>query len=205
MPRFNDDKGKNRKANIQHQRRVVALFDALGLACAKILGNKRRNRIADGHKNQRKDVLYPHRCRISGKRLRAERVDHRLHDHHTDGHGGLLQDRRHGDAQHRAQHPPVKPLKGALVAPHPVQEDQQRKHGGNALGDQGRQRCTEHAQPQPGDHPEVHKNIENRRENQQPQRNFGLPDGGEHRGEDVVHKQKRKAHKIHPQIQHGIR
>ena len=188
MPRFNDKKGQNGKADIQHQRRVVALFDAPGLACAKVLGNKRRNRIADGHKNQRKYVLYPHRCRIPCQRLCAERVDHRLHDHHTDGHGGLLQNRRHGDAQHRAQLPLVKPLKRALVTPHPVQEHQQRKHGGNALGDQSCQRRAEHAQLQPGDHPEIHKNIENGRENQQPQRNFGLPDGSKHRGEDVVHK-----------------
>ena len=41
MQRFNDEKGKNGKAHVQHQRRMVAFFDAEGFACAKILGNIR--------------------------------------------------------------------------------------------------------------------------------------------------------------------
>ena len=39
---------------------MVAFFDALGFACAKVLGNKRRNRIADGYKDQREHILYSH-------------------------------------------------------------------------------------------------------------------------------------------------
>lgn len=39
MQRFNDEKGKNGKAQIQHQCSVVAFFDAINFLCAKILGN----------------------------------------------------------------------------------------------------------------------------------------------------------------------
>ena len=53
MQRFNDKEGRNSKTYIQHQCCAVAFFDALGFVCAKVLGNIRRNRIADGHKNQR--------------------------------------------------------------------------------------------------------------------------------------------------------
>ena len=56
MQRFNGHKRNGRKAQIQHQRRMVAFFDALGFACAKILGNIRRNRIADGYKDQGKNI-----------------------------------------------------------------------------------------------------------------------------------------------------
>ena len=52
MQRFNDEKGKNGKAQIQHQRSMVAFFDTINFLCAKILGNIRRNRIADGYKDQ---------------------------------------------------------------------------------------------------------------------------------------------------------
>ena len=90
MQRFNDEKGKNGKAHVQHQRRMVAFFDALGFACAKILGNIRRNRIADGYKDQGKNIFHPHRCCIPGECLCTERIYHCLHNHHTDGHCGLL-------------------------------------------------------------------------------------------------------------------
>ena len=46
MQRFNGHKRNGRKAHVQHQCSMVAFFDALGFACAKILGNIRRNRIA---------------------------------------------------------------------------------------------------------------------------------------------------------------
>ena len=65
MQRFNDEKGKNGKAQIQHQRSMVAFFDTINFLCAKILGNIRRNRIADGDKNQREHILYSHCRRIT--------------------------------------------------------------------------------------------------------------------------------------------
>ncbi len=54
VQRFNDKEGKNSKACIQHQCCAVAFFDTLGFVCAKVLGNIRRNRIADGHKIREK-------------------------------------------------------------------------------------------------------------------------------------------------------
>ena len=52
--------------------------------------------------------------------LIAEGIYHCLYDHHSDRHGRLLQNRGHCDPKHRAQLTPVKPLKRALVSPHPV-------------------------------------------------------------------------------------
>ena len=115
---------KRRKAHIQHQCCVVAFFDALGFARPKVLGNIRRNCIADGHKNQRKDILHPHRRRISCKSLCAERIYHRLYDHHTDRHGRLLENRWNSNLKHRVQLPPVKPGKCTLIPPHPIEENQ---------------------------------------------------------------------------------
>ena len=54
VQRFNDHKRNGCKAQIQHQCSVVPFFDALGLACAKVLGNKWRNRIADGDKKSKR-------------------------------------------------------------------------------------------------------------------------------------------------------
>ena len=39
MQGFNDRKGNDRKAQVQHQRSVVALFEAVDLLCTKILGD----------------------------------------------------------------------------------------------------------------------------------------------------------------------
>ena len=64
VQRFNDKECKNSKTYIQHQCCAVAFFDTLGFVCAKVLGNIRRNRIADGHKNQGKDIFHPHRCQM---------------------------------------------------------------------------------------------------------------------------------------------
>ena len=72
---------------------MITFFDTLKFLCAKILGYKRRNCIADGYEDQRKNIFYPHRCRIPGKCLCAEGIYHCLHDHHTNRHGGLLQNR----------------------------------------------------------------------------------------------------------------
>ena len=58
MQRFNDEKGKNGKAQIQHQCSVVAFFDTINFLCAKILGNIRRNRIADGYKDKAKMAAF---------------------------------------------------------------------------------------------------------------------------------------------------
>ena len=124
MQRFNDKESKRRKTHIQHQCCMVAFFDPLGFVCAEILGNKRRNRIADGHKNQGKNILHPHRCRVSGECLCAERIYHRLHYHHTDGYGRLLKNRRNSNPKHRAQLLSVKPGKDTLIPPHPVKENQ---------------------------------------------------------------------------------
>ena len=204
MQGFNDRKGNDRKAQVQHQCSVVAFFEAVDLLCTKILGDIGRDRIADGDKNQRENIFYPHRCCISGKRLCAKGVYHRLHDHHADGHGGLLQDRRHRNAEHGIQLLPIEFIKGAFILPHPVQEDQKRKHRRNALCDQRGKGCAKHAQAKPRHHPEIHKNIQDGGKDQQPQRDPGLPNGGKHGGKNVVHEQKREAHKIDPQIQHRV-
>ena len=124
MQCFNDKKGKRRKTHVQHQCRMITFFDTLSFACPKVLGNIRRNCITDRHEDQRKNILHPHRRRISCKCLCAEGIYHCLYDHHTDRHGRLLQDRGHCDPKHRAQLAPVKPLKRALVSPHPVKENQ---------------------------------------------------------------------------------
>ena len=50
-------------------------------------------------------------------------------------------------------------------------EYQKGKYGGNALGNQGCKSGTEHAQTKPGNHPKVHKNIQDRRKNQECQGN----------------------------------
>ena len=166
---------------------MITFFDALNFLCAKILGYKRRNCIADGYEDQRKNIFYPHRCRIPGKCLCAEGIYHCLHDHHTDRHCGLLQNRWYRNAKHGIQLLPVEPAKGALVLPHPRQKDQKRKHGRNSLCDQGRKGCTKHPQTKTSHHPEIHKNIQDRGEYQQSQRNFGFTDGSEHGGKNVVH------------------
>ena len=124
MQRFNDKEGKNSKTYIQHQCCAVAFFDTLGFVCAKVLGNIRRNRIADGHKNQGKDIFHPHRRRVSRECLCAEGIYHRLYDHHTDGYGRLLKNRWNSNLKHRTQLLPVKPDKAALIPPHPVKENQ---------------------------------------------------------------------------------
>ena len=136
---------------------MVAFFEAIDLLCTKILGDIGRDRIADGDKDQRENIFYPHRCCISGKRLCAKGVYHRLHDHHADGHGGLLQDRWHRNAEHGIQLLPIELIKGAFILPHPVQEDQKRKHRRNALCDQRGKGCAKHAQAKPRHHPEIHK------------------------------------------------
>ena len=171
MQRFNDHKRNGCKAQIQHQCSVVPFFDALGLACAKVLGNERRNRIADGDKNQREHILYSHRRRIACQRLCAEWIYNCLHNQHTDGHRRLLKNRRHGNLQHGLQPLPIKSLKWALVSPHPMKKNQKGKYGGNALGNQGCKSGTEHAQTKPSNHPKVHKNIQDRRKNQECQGN----------------------------------
>ena len=95
-------------------------------------------------------------------------------------------------------------MKGAFVPPHPRKEDQKREHSRNALCDQGRKGCAEHAEIKTGYHPEIHKDIQDGREDQQPQRDLGFPDRGEHGGKNVVHEQEREACKIDPQVQHCI-
>ena len=52
MQRFNGHKRNDRKAQIQHQCNMVAFFDTINFLCTKILRNIRRNRIADGYKDQ---------------------------------------------------------------------------------------------------------------------------------------------------------
>ena len=47
MQGFNDRKGNDRKAQVQHQCSVVAFFEAVDLLCTKILGDIGRDRIAD--------------------------------------------------------------------------------------------------------------------------------------------------------------
>ena len=108
------------------EREIRAVPDYLWKAAEYIesVGNIRRNCIADGHKNQRKDILHPHRRRISCKSLCAERIYHRLYDHHTDRHGRLLENRWNSNLKHRAQLPPVKPGKCTLIPPHPIEENQ---------------------------------------------------------------------------------
>ena len=44
-----------------------------------------------------------------------------------------------------------------------MKKNQKGKYGGNALGNQGCKSGTEHAQTKPGNHPKVHKNIQDRR------------------------------------------
>ena len=171
MQRFNGHKRNGCKTQIQHQRSMVAFFDTLSFICAKILGNIRRNCIADGDKNQREHILYSHCRRIACQRLCAEGIYNCLHDQHTDGHRRLLKNRGHGNLQHGLQLPPVKSLKRALVSPHPMKKNQKGKYGGNALGNQGCKSGTEHAQTKPGNHPKVHKNIQDRRKNQECQGN----------------------------------
>jgi len=171
VQRFNDEKGKNGKAHIQHQRCMVAFFDTSNFLCAKILGNIRRNRIANGDKNQREHILYSHCRRIACQRLCTKGIHNCLYNQHTDGHRRLLKNRRHGNLQHGLQPPPVKSLKWALVSPHPMKKNQKGKYGGNALGNQGCKSGTEHAQTKPGNHPKVHKNIQDRRKNQECQGN----------------------------------
>ena len=102
MQGLDDHECKNGKAEIQNQCGVVAFFETIGFLCAEILGNVGRNGIADGYKDQGENILHPHRCCVPGKRLCAEGVYHRLHDHHADGHGGLLKDRRNGNRKHGA-------------------------------------------------------------------------------------------------------
>ena len=115
--------GKRRKTHVQHQCRMITFFDTLGFACPKVLGNIRRNCITDGHEDQGKNILHPHRRRISCKSLCPERIYHCLYNHHTDRNGRLLQNRGHCDPKHRAQTAPVKSLKRALVSPHPAKKD----------------------------------------------------------------------------------
>ena len=172
MQRFDDDKGKDCEAYIQQQCGMIAFFDALFFPGAKVLRNIRRDRIADGYKNQRKHILHPHRRRIAREGLCAEGVDDRLHEHHADGHGRLLKDRRDSDLKHGTQLLPVKPVKSALVAPHSPKKEQKRQHSGNALRDQCRKRRAEHAEAKTGHHPEIHEDIEDGRKDQQSQRNF---------------------------------
>ena len=64
MQRFDDKEGNGCKAHIQHQCCVVAFFDTLRFVCAKVLGNIWRNRIADGHKNQRNFLKFHHRNQV---------------------------------------------------------------------------------------------------------------------------------------------
>ena len=71
-----------------------------GKGFAKILGYIWRNRIADRYKNQRKNILYPHRRRIPRKCLCTEGIYNSLYDHHTDGHCRLLKNRRYSNLKH---------------------------------------------------------------------------------------------------------
>ena len=111
------------------------LFDTLGFACPKVLGNIRRNCITDGHEDQGENILHPHRRRISCKSLCAERIYHCLYDHHTDRHGRLLQNRGYSDPKHRAQLAPIKPLKRALyrrIRYKKIKSEKQRKYPGQS-------------------------------------------------------------------------
>ena len=94
---FNDKKRKQRKTSIQHQRSTIAFPNALRLLGTEVLGYKGRYRIADGNKDQREDILYPHGGRISCERLGSEGIHNRLYNHHPDRDGGLLQYRRDRD------------------------------------------------------------------------------------------------------------
>ena len=89
MQRFNGHKRNGRKAQIQHQRRMVAFFDALGFACAKILGTYGETALPMDTKINEKHFP-PSSLLYTGECLCTERIYHCLHNHHTDGHCGLL-------------------------------------------------------------------------------------------------------------------
>ena len=93
MQRFDDDESKYCKAYIQYQCGLVSFFDTPRFVCTEILGNIWRHCIADGYKDQGKNIFYPHRRRISRKCLCAKRIYNCLYDHHTDRHGRLLENR----------------------------------------------------------------------------------------------------------------
>ena len=159
---------------------MIALLDTLWFLRTKILGNVWRHRIANRYKYQRKNIFYPHRRSITGKCLCTERIHNCLYNHHTDRHGGLLENRRNGNPKHGIQLLPFKPAKRTLILPHPMNKNHEGQHCRNPLCNKSRKGCTEHAQPQTGHHPEIHKNIQYRRYDQKHQRNLRLPDGSKH-------------------------
>ena len=159
MQRFDDDESKYCKAYIQYQCGLVSFFDTPRFVCTEILGNIWRHCIADGYKDQGKNIFYPHRRRISRKCLCAEGIYNCLHDHHTNRHCRLLENRWNSDPQHGTQLVAVKSAEWAIITSHPKEEDQKRQYGGNALGDQGCKCRTEHAKTKTGYHPKIHKYI----------------------------------------------
>ena len=100
MQAFNDQKRQQSKTCIQQQCGTIPFPNPLRLLGTEVLGDKGRNRIADGNKNQRKDILDPHGSRIPCERLGSEGIHNRLYNHHPDGDGGLLEYRRDRNPQH---------------------------------------------------------------------------------------------------------
>ena len=181
---------------------MISFFDTFHFLCTKILGNIRWNCISNGYKNQWKNVLYPHRCRITGKCLCTEWIYNCLYDHHANWHCRLLKNRWHSDPKHGMQFLPIKPVKMTFISTHPAKENQKWKHCRNPLRNEGCKSCTKYPQTKSGHHPEIHKNIQNRRKYQQSQWDLWFTDRGKHRWKDVIHKQKRKSHKINTKVQY---
>ena len=181
--------------------RAVALRHALRLLRADVLRRVGGQGIADGghgHDTQRFDA------RRSGKAredLRAEAVDHGLHEHHADGDRGLLQDGRQGHARHGAQLSEAEQTVRALRdAPQLQQEHAERQHGGQALRQKRGIGCAGHAPVQHGDEIPVQHDIQQRGKNQEIQRDTRFSERIEQGGQDIIEEEKGQTIEIDVQI-----
>ncbi len=148
MQRFNDEKGKNGKAHVQHQRRMVAFFDALrwGLPAPRFWETYGETALPMDTKINEKTfstlivAVYPASACVPKGFTTActiiipmDTVDCCKTD------GTAMRSMEYSSCRSNL-------LKGLFILLHPCKENQKRKHSGNSLCNQGCNSRTEHTE-----------------------------------------------------------
>ena len=180
---------------------MIALLYPPGLFGSQVLGRIGGHGISQGRHGNDTETFHPGGGRITGQHLGAEAVDHGLNQHHADGNGRLLKNRRQSHLTHGGKFLRTVPggqLPGiGLQLP---QENQEGSQGGNSLCKQGSPGCSCNAKAQGVYQIKIQQNIKHGGKDQQIQGNPGAAQGMKHGGQHIVHEQKGKSQKINMQI-----
>ena len=177
------------------------------LAGADVLCGVVGNTIAQGGEGGDDQVVQLDGCGVTGHDGGAEAVDNALNDDVADGDEALLHDAGHRDDDQLLENGEGELLGLALHLDlmEPTHHHSHGQHAADALAQEGSPGHTGHAHLERGDKQDVHADVGHRGHRQEIERSFGIAQGGENAGSDVVEEYKRQAPDVDIQIQFGIR